>query len=277
MKMCFVVLDHRRDESSEDLVASLRVACPPADVFWYDSGGLGDAEYLPGVPRIPVSRPMRWGKLTPFFFDLLQWAATTEYDYVVNVETDMLFMRRGFDDFVRYAMRGFDYMAPHFRRASPGTLHWGPYRSLAPELSSLRSILGMTYTNRAFSPGQVFSARYAERVVTSRIYGDILDFVQENQGPNRSRSLQEVLLPTLADRFDLEARDYPAEARTFNRWRPYWTPAEIEDISRAEQTYFVHPVRRAGDDPARQALSELLSRRQPAGRADGPLPTGVAV
>jgi hypothetical protein len=254
-----VILDHRNDRYLQDLVDGIAEFCPRADLAWYNSAGSPAQRGTPASPLavLPSSRPLRYAKVTPFFLDLFEWAAGQRYDYVVNAETDMAFIQPGYVRFVTDTMRDADYLAPGYGRQTPRTSRWRPYHSLRPELPELLAVLGLEHTNRCFSPGQVFSARYIEKVVTSPVYSEVRDFVMRNQEPGRSFSLQEVLLPTLAEVLGLSVRDYPAHLASVNRYRPYHAATSITRARSTEHAYFVHPVRRDESDGARQLVRRL--------------------
>lgn len=259
--VCLVALEHRHDEFLDDLLAGARAFCPDADVVLYDSGG--DDEPSPvaakyDVPTLPVSRPLHYAKVTPFFFDVFEWAAGRDYDYLVNLESDLAFVKPGFEAFLGRVMPGVDHLAPRFARRTPKTSKWRPYRSLKPELPELFGILGLDHTNECFSPAQVFSKRYVETLVGSPVYQRLRRFVDDNQQPDRSFTLQEVLLPTLPDALGLTVRDYPAAAVAMNRYRPYHARAAIQRALETPDVHFVHPVRRDAGHPARQLVRELL-------------------
>lgn len=252
--LCVVVLDHRHDTYLRDLVDSIRVFCPEAEVALYNSADRPVPPQFADLPVLPTSQPLRYAKVTPFFLDLLEWTAGADFDHVVNAETDMAMVQPGFASFVSTTMRDLDYLAPGFARHTPRTSRWRPYHSLRSELPELLSLIGMPDTNRCFSPGQVFSARYAQTVVNSTWYDQLRDFVTCNQEPGRSFSLQEVLLPTLADALDLRAGGYPYHLASINRYRPYHAAASIARSSRTADAYFVHPIRRDDGDPGRRIM-----------------------
>ncbi|MCX4763828.1 hypothetical protein OG562_23235 [Streptomyces sp. NBC_01275] len=258
-RLCFVVLDHAPDDYFDDLVRGIRRFCPGADLHWYDSSPADRPAAPPttGVPRLECSRPLTYAKVTPYFFDMLEWAADRDYDHVVNVESDMAFVNAGFEEFLATAMAELDYMAPRFARKTPKTSRWRPYRSLRPELPELFDILGIDHTNEAFSPGQVFSRRYVQTLLAAPWYPRLRAFVERNQEPGRSFTLQEVLLPTLADVLDLRAADYPAHMTACNRYRPYHAASSVARARRRGDVPFVHPVRRDGEHEARRFVRAL--------------------
>jgi hypothetical protein len=255
-QLCLVVLDQRNDEYLGDVVRSMRRFVPDADIAWYDSGA--QMRTPPhGVPRLACSRPLAYGKSTPFFLDMLEWAAESEYHWVVNVETDMAFVRPGFASFVAQALRAADYLASHLRRDTPATSRWRPYRSLKRELPELLAILGTASTHGCFSPGQVFSRRYARALVASRLYPRLRAFVAANQHPDASFALEEILLPTLSDALGLCSVGYPESATRFNRYRPYHAAASVKRAASDPGVHFVHPIRRDPQDGARQVVRAL--------------------
>jgi hypothetical protein len=264
-RICMVVLDHRNDEYLRDLIDGVRTFCPHTDIVWYNSGHQPAAPGSPawGLPTLPTSRPLRYAKVTPFFIDLLEWAAGQSYDYVVNLETDMCFVRPGFERFVDDALRQADYLAAGFERAIAADLSWRPYRTLVPELPELLAILGVDHLNRAFSPGQVFTARYVQALVNAPWYGELRAFVDRNQQPGRSFTLQEVLLPTLSDALGLTVAQYPAHPASFNRFRPYQTQAAVGLALVSDDVHFLHPVYRHPADGARQAVRRLVRQSRP--------------
>jgi hypothetical protein len=257
--LCLVVLDHRNDEYLRDLVAGARRFVPGADIAWYDAGSHSGRPPA-GITRLACSRPLCYAKVTPFFLDLLEWAAAAPYRAVVNLETDMAFVRPGFEEFVSRSLATADHLACDAHRDTPRTSRWRPYHSLRAELPALKSILGVDSTHRCFSPGQAFSRRYARALVGSPIYGRLREFVAANQRPEGSFSLQEVLLPTLTEVLSLRIAAYPVAAARLNRYRPYHASASIRRAAAEPAVHFVHPVRRDSGDGARKAVRALLGR-----------------
>jgi hypothetical protein len=267
-RICVVIADHRHDDYLTDVVGSLRAFVPAADIAVYNSG---DAQCLRrhtvygSVTVLPTSRPLNYAKVTPFFLDMFEWAAGQDYDYILNAETDMAWIKPGFETFLADAMQGYDYMASGFTRDTPRSSRWRPYRSLRPEVPELLALLGLTGTSQCFSPAQVFSSRYIDTVVASPLYPQLCAFVMRNQAAEKSFTLQEVLLPTLVDTFSLSARDYPPHLATANRYRPYHAAHSVRRVLDIPDAYFVHPIRRDDTDPARIAVRQLITENRMVG------------
>jgi hypothetical protein len=256
-RLCLVVLDHRNDGFLGDLVASARAFCPEADVAWYDSG-TESGDPPPELFRLGASRPLGYARVMPFFLDMLEWAAGGEYDYVVNLETDMAIVRPGFEAFVEASLRDADHLAPRLRRDTAPTSRWRPYRSLRAELPELAEMLCVDSIDGCFSPGQAFSRRYAQALVSSDMYGRLRDFVLSNESRGASYSLQEILMPTLAKALGLRTVEYPPEADRYNRYRPYHAAPSIGRALQTRGVHLVHPIRRDWDDPARRTVHRRL-------------------
>jgi hypothetical protein len=153
-RICVVIADHCHDDFLADLVRSLRIFAPTVDVAIYNTGHTVGLRAFPvdnEIRVLPMSRRLEYAKVMPFFLDLFEWASKEEYDFVVNAESDMAWIKPGFATFLADAMRGYDYMGPGFLRGTSRTSKWRPYRSLHSELDELQGLLEVKETNRCFS------------------------------------------------------------------------------------------------------------------------------
>jgi hypothetical protein len=192
-----IVMEHADHFALGNMISNLRHFCPEAVLALYNSGvdeSLGrDLDIL----MVPSPRPYEYAKITSFFFEIFEWVAKTgiQYDYLLNMETDLMFIQKGFEEFLRKQMRDVDYMAPNLTGAIPKTSKWRPYRSLKPEMSRWHEFFGFCYLKGAFSPAQVFSRNYIETLLNHQKYSHLKLLLRENA----SFTLQEVLFPTLCD------------------------------------------------------------------------------
>jgi hypothetical protein len=69
---------------------------------------------------------------------------------MINLETDMLFIRHGFEKWITSEMAGYDYMAPNLVRFISPKSKWRPYRSLRPELEDWHTFFSFKYIHGAF-------------------------------------------------------------------------------------------------------------------------------
>ena len=255
-----VILAHDDPDSLFDLIENTRHFCPSSRLMLYNSGidhSLGKGLDL---DILPISRQQLYAKITSFFFDVFEWLVKNDvtYDYVINLETDMLFIRHGYEEWVASEMSGYDYMAPNLVKFVSPRSKWRPYKSLRPELSNWYDFFGFKYVHGAFSPAQIFSQRYVESMVKHKQYPELRRLIAEN----KSYTLQEILFPTLPDTFALAMKSYPSELKPIIRYRPYQAVSGIRRAINTPQAYFVHPVRRELNNAARILIHSLRENRR---------------
>jgi hypothetical protein len=255
--IALVILAHDDRASLRDLTRNISHFCPGCTQFLYNSGSDSRLADCIDIECIPSPRILEYARITPFFVDIFEWfmSEPRQFDFLVNAETDMLFIRRGFESFVQGAMRDHSYMAPLFSRGVSVKSKWRPYRSLRPQLEEWMRLLELDCVNRAFSPAQVFSREYVELLLNHPKYPRIRQLIEQN----RSFTLQEVLLPTLVDFLRLDGRSYPEGMKPIIRYRPYQSVTGIRRGLGMPNAYLVHPVRRLRDDPARKLIVSLLN------------------
>lgn len=250
-----VIIAHDVDDYLTDLLIGLKRFCPAARVAWFDSG-VDPGRHRVAVERIRASRPLPYARVTPAFFEIFEWFVGTDASLVVNVETDAAFVAPGYLPAMGRLLEGTDYVASRYRTGTSSTSRWRPYRTLKPYLPELLDLLSVDQTDQAFSPGQVFSRRYVETLLSADWYPKLRKFVTDNQVRERSFTLQEVLLPTLVRALGLRARAYPAKWERYNRYRPYLAASAVREAV-SQGVSLVHPVRRDADDPARRLARSL--------------------
>lgn len=262
MRVCLVLLEDRPGPATHDLLLSARQLAPDFEIFWYDSSaGMRHEHGCFGATRLDSSRPLKYAKVTPFFFDALEWfVANGDFDLMINIESDMVFTGSGLSAFFAAALRDHDYMVPRLQRNVSVKSKWRPYRSLRKELPELAEILGHRALHGGFSPGQVFTRRYADKVLSAPFYAELRRFIDSNQGADMSFTLQEILLPTLGGMWDLRARDYPEADLQYIRYRPYHSVASYRKAV-AIGSPFVHPISRDEENNTRIAVRERFRVR----------------
>ena len=260
-KLLFVILAHSDEFSLTHLVNNTRFYCPNSTIVLYNSGDDPNLGKSLDLEHFPTPRKLEYAKVVRFFFDVFEWLhySKYEFDYFINLETDMLFIRRGYEAFVHQHSSMYDYIGPDYELHVPNQSRWRPFRSLKPEFQAWFEFLGFNYFNRAFSPGQIFSKRYISTLVSHPSYLKLIKLIEQN----RSFTLQEVLLPTLPDYLNLQASSYPKELKWINRYRPYQAVSGIKRALATENAFFVHPVYRSIDNPARLFVQQLERQKMP--------------
>jgi hypothetical protein len=255
MNLLLVILAHADHRSLQSLIENARAFCPGARLMLYNSGPDPDLGKGLDVEQFAEPRIQEYARITPFFLELFEWAVRSDdaFDAIVNLETDLLFIRSGYERFVADAVQKADYLAPNLVERRALRSYWRPLRSLRPELEDWFELFGFRHFHGSFSPAQIFSRQYVHALVTHRDYGKLRALVAQN----RSFSLQEVLFPTLTDFLGLRLRSYPDAHRTSNRYRPYQAVTGVKRALAIPDAHFVHPVRRDENNPARKFIREL--------------------
>ena len=254
-KLLMIILAHNDKNSLSELVQNCRHFCPKSRLLLYNSGTDSNLSQGLDLEVLPVSRLQKYSRITPFFFDVFEWLIknSIEYDYVINLETDMLFIRHGFEDWISSEMLEYDYMTPNLVKFISPKSKWRPYKSLKPELSDWYDFFNFEYVHGGFSPGQIFSKGFINKLIHHECYPNLKQLIASNQ----SFTLQEILFPTLPDFLQVTGRAYPIELTSINRYRPYQAVSGIVKAINTPNAYFVHPVRRNFDDPARTLIRSL--------------------
>jgi hypothetical protein len=254
-KFALVILAHDKPEILREMVTNIHHFCPNFDILLYNSGDDPSFGEDLDVIKIQPSRRLYYARIIHFFFDTFEWLASNNvnYDYVTNIDSDVLFIRSGFEFFLYSIMENTDYMAQKFVRHTPYKSTWRPFHSLKPELQDWYQLFGFRYTNQAFNPGQTFSANYINKLLNFHKYGEIIKLVEKNQ----SYTLHEVLFPTLVDVLNLSAKAYPSELDPINRWRPYQAVSGVTRALLTPNAYFIHPVPMDNDNKARRLIYSL--------------------
>lgn len=255
MNLLFVILEHQNHSALRDLVGNLNVFCPDDRIMLYNSGTDASLGADLDIEHFPNPRVFLYARIAGFFLHLFEHliASGDTFDAVVNLETDMAFIRPGYRNFIARALQQGDYLAPNLVRERRLDAYWRPLRSLRPEFETWFDFFGFRHWHGSFSPAQVFSRRYVETLVAHPRYDELRQLVQAN----RSFTLQEVLYPTLCDFLGLRLEGYPVAHTTSNRYRPYQAVSGVKRALAIEDAYFVHPVRRDPNDAGFRYIREL--------------------
>lgn len=254
-KILMVIMEHEDENALQDMVENIRYFCPNVDIAFYNSGDNPNLGKQLDVIHHPNPKRFYYAKIVTWFIEVFEWVSkeNLQYDYLINMETDLLFIRKGYEAFVEKMMQGHDYMAPNLQRNIAKTSKWRPYRSLKPELKNWFKFWEFDGAHGAFSPAQVFSRRYIEQLLNHPKYPKLQELLKEN----KSFTLQEVLFPTLPDMLGLKARSYPDHLNPIIRYRPYQATSGIERALDTPDAFFAHPIRREQDNKARLMVKEL--------------------
>ena len=155
MDLLFVILAHADRASLEELVDNVRTFAPRARLLLYNSGDDARLCCNLDVPEVPSRRGFSYARIAPFFLEVFEWLKRSDdpFDAVVNLETDMLFIRPGYEAFVERQLKLADYLAPNLVEHRPLKTRWRPMRSLRPEFQDWFEFLGCRVLARQLQSG----------------------------------------------------------------------------------------------------------------------------
>jgi len=256
--ICFAILAHADAGIAASQIRNIRRYNADAEIVLYNGGTDPDFGSTLGVPVCPYSRPLQYGRLERFLLDTALWLETERvgYDYLVGVDSDVLFVREGFEQALRGAMSDADAMGVNMTmQRSPFELpHWIPGKMLWEEWDRWQPFFGTEGFCGTFNPMQVYT-----RDTIRRVLADLTparrSALEGLLASSRVFALEELLLPTLALRAGARIRSYPETMAAFVRCGEDMTWEELQRALRTPEAYFLHPARRDAADPVWRSLA----------------------
>ena len=261
----FAVLVHERADCVFDLLRNLRFFDPDSPIVVYDGSGGGallldpDALAQLGAVAHPAPKRVEWSRLHVFGFDCLEYALDRfEFDAMTVVDSDQLLVRHGYTIAVREALRKKPraglLATPHPTNLPQNTIarppdleQWEPMRDLFDHRGKQQLPIWI------FWPGTVLTG-----AASTAIRGLRDDPTLARVLENSRAATEEVVFSTLAALLGFEVAPKPWDDR-FLRWRPALESREVVEALADPGCYWLHPVRRDRDDPARAYLRRASS------------------
>ena len=125
-KICFAILVHEKRELVKQLIDNVRYYCPNSAIVLYNGGDDPTLCDGLGVPVCPSSRKLERGWTTVYFLETMEWLEELgiNYKYFINIDSDALFIRKGYEKFIQNAMKDTDYMAVKLRIPRERLVYW---------------------------------------------------------------------------------------------------------------------------------------------------------
>ncbi|MFC5447346.1 DUF707 domain-containing protein [Paenibacillus aestuarii] len=109
-KAVFAILASKDEQVLAAQIDNIRHFNPEASIVLYNrSEDLGFAKGL-NAARCPYSRPLAAGSLTPYLLEVMKWLKENQvkYKYLIHVDDETLFVKRGFVSSLDETMKGCD-------------------------------------------------------------------------------------------------------------------------------------------------------------------------
>ena len=264
--MQVAILAHTNRDCLDDLVANVAAYVPEADVVVFNGGR--DQHFLSGleVDVCPFSQPLRKGNLVPFHIGVMRWLATqaADYEFLVLLDSDMLFVRSGFHRFLREQMSSSEFMAYNFRMIENlRPRDWEVVRHFCASWRwRWQPLFGTERPATSLNAGMIMRREYVEKVLrfprTERILA--------TAARSRVYGIEEILFSTFA--VAVGANPIPNPGTVGIRFDAL-SPADVRSLAADPDVYLVHKIPLEIGDAGRVTVREL--RGQPAPVSATPL------
>ena len=250
----FACLVHESPGCAADLVANLRRLDPESEVLIY-----GPFDPPPAAHAHPRPQPQRHGRLHGFAVDCMRWALENgEFDAVTFVDSDQLLVRTGYSRALATALKarpdsGMFGSAPG--RHAPGT-PWATPRAAYAELPAWRSFLRRfprgeeAFGYWTYWPGTVFTRPACQGIV------DLVDRDAQLRALLADTLIwatEEIVLPMLVALLGFHIAHAPGSPE-FVRYGAPHGPEDVDAALARPDVFWMHPIARRLDDPARARI-----------------------
>lgn len=200
------------------------------------------------------SAPVRWGHLVPYFVSVMDWLqrSSQDYDYLLALHADQLFIRPGIVDYLDSLMPDSSYMAHGYLR----TDDW--CESRIPPLRRFHSgwkrvwgpLFGIEAPSWAYSPGQVFRKEFIEKTTEFPNFERIIQLAIKS----RLLGIEELIYATLADAMGCNPLRFPEESGCH---QPIVDLQRLKMYLDVPTVHMIHKIDMDPEDPVRLAVREL--------------------
>ncbi|MEH7096961.1 galactosyltransferase-related protein [Neobacillus vireti] len=253
-KICFAILVHEGRELVKQLIDNVRYYCPNSAIVLYNGG---DDPLLCkdlGVPVCPTSRKLERGWTTIYFLEVMEWLEELglEYEYFINIDSDALFIKKGYEEFIQTEMKDTDYMAVLLRIPEE---NWYIGNELQKDIERWKKFFNVNPFYGVFNVGQVIS----RPIVKSLIKPELSQRLKKALLKTVSFGTDEVVFVNMAKELGFRLKKYPnAIDSIMIRYRPFATVEEVISwLNNKESGGLCHPVKRERDEPVRNLILNI--------------------
>jgi hypothetical protein len=249
---------HESLECTIDLVRNLRFFEPGSEVLIYDGSGgkmLRKRRALEGEGAVlhPSPQKLRWGRLHDYVFDCLEYGLDRyELDTMSFVDSDQLLARPGYAQALRAVVEEHPGAGLLTTRTVGGAFPrrlaererelWEPLLARLPAAAEKFPYWG-------FWPGTALTGAAGKAILELRADRALADILERTG----IEATEEILFPTVASVLGFEVVATPWN-NLWVRWNDPLTAADVAQALGQRRCYWLHPVERELDDPARAYL-----------------------
>ncbi|HUC37232.1 MAG TPA: hypothetical protein VMR97_08925 [Acidimicrobiales bacterium] len=260
-KLVVAVLAHDSRPRLAEMVENIRHFATPEEIVVFNGGR--DPQLVRGlrVGVCPYSEPLRYGNLVPFHVGVIRWLheRSCDYDFLITMDSDMLFVRTGVTEFAEHTMADSELMGVGYLRSNP----WVEARMIRLRRFNAgwrrwwQPLFGTEQASWAMNPGLVFRRGFGEKALRFANLAKLLRLGRRS----RVFGVEEFIYPTLADAMGCDPLRYPGESGVSTVHTV--EPGDLRRYLDTESVFFLHKVAMQEDDPVRLAVNELRLGRAP--------------
>lgn len=256
-QICFALLVHNNKNEVIDLLDNIRFYCPSSTVVLYNGGDNPELCKNLGVSVCPTSRKLQYGVTAVYLLETMKWLKDInhEYDYLINLDSDALFVREGYEQFIAEQMDNKDYMGVETKPLENNN-YCGI--QLKKEFSLWEPLFGTRTLYESFNVGQVFSRRLVDSLLASKQF----DLLMEILNKSKAFGIDEIAYVTMTEILGFKLHAYPTATGDSIRYRPYFPLDEtVRLLHGNKECYLLHPVRRDMKDETRIFINTTLKQK----------------
>jgi hypothetical protein len=255
-----VILAHDHRDALEELIGNVQFFVPEAEVVVFNGGTDEGLTVGLGVDVCPYSSPLRLGNLVPFHWGVQRWMrdAGVPFDFLVVLDSDQLFVRHGFAEFLEATMVNSEFMAGGYLEV-PARYYpdWDEVRRINYSWKRYwEPLYGLPHPAWGFNPGTVFRREYMDRVFRFANTEKILRVA----GRSRIYGIEEFVFSTLAGRLGCNPIRHPGSHGLVSG---YPSPETFARCLKDPDVFLIHKVHMEMDAPDRQMVRELRNGGDP--------------
>jgi hypothetical protein len=253
-QICFGILVHNNRELVKELIENVRFFCPNSFIVLYNGGDDPNLCNDLGVPVCPSSRKLERGFTTIYFLETMEWLEeqNVKYEYFINIDSDAVFFRKGYEDFIEEQMINTDYMAVDLRIPED---YWILGYQLRKEIHRWKQLFNVDPFLGIFNVGQVFRKSFVKALLEP----ERKEVIKKALNETSSFGNDEFVYVNLARELGFRIKNYPYQSGIgIVRYRPYFTLDEIiHHLNVIPESWLCHPVVRDSKDLARSLIRNL--------------------
>lgn len=243
-KTYFAILAHKNEEALAAQIQNIRHFNPDAGIIIYNGGTDPDFGKRLNTLHHPNSHPIRYGNLTPYFWEVMKWLEENhiEYNYLINLDHDVLFVKDGFLEYVDKLMKDYDVMGWDMVTShSPSDAVITCCREMWAEWDTWGPLFGTNSFIRYLNSTQVYRHDIVRRMLETTDQGLVEDMIANS----KVFALEEIFFVTLAASKGARIREYPRDEnwKRSSRFRGQITLEEAEWVKEHPYYYWIHPVK----------------------------------